>query len=91
MEESYKVLVIILSSVLVLLLILLIIIASYIISVLKRLNKISVKAEALANKAEHIGALLEKTAGPAAILKLATSALDGVLKNRTSKRKDKEN
>ncbi len=84
--ESTDLLVLILSGTLIVLLVLLIVIAGYVITILKKLNSISTKAEAIANRAEHVGEFFEKAVGPAAILKLATNAVEVVLKSRNKRR-----
>ncbi len=86
--DAYQILVIGLAVALAMFLILLSIALIFVIKILALLKSITKKAEAVADKVEHIGAFFEKTAGPAALLKLFANVADTMINKRSNKRRD---
>lgn len=92
MESTEQVLVVILAGALAVFLVLAIVIAVKIIQVLNALKRISQKAEEIADQAESIGEIFQKTAGPLAIGRLFAHLANTVFQHKQrSKRKSKGN
>jgi hypothetical protein len=81
-DTSLKILVIILSSTLALFLILAIILTIKLIQVANHLKVLVVKAEALTEKAGHIGELFQKSAAPMAIGRLLANIHEAVFSKK---------
>lgn len=93
MDTDLRILVIILSVFLALFLLLSIIALVFVIRVLSHIKRIMQKAEAVADKVEHISAFFEKTAGPASLLKLVGNIADSFTHSRkksSKRRRDDE-
>lgn len=78
MGTAEQILVIILSSFLAIFLILAIVATVLSIKVLKHIQKITEKAEAIADKADSVTTFFQQTAGPAAIAKLVSNLVHAV-------------
>ncbi len=83
---AFEILVIVLASALALLLVLLIIATVFVIKILSTLKRIAQKAELVADKVEHISEFFEKTAGPAAIIKLFANVTDSIMQAKRRKK-----
>ncbi len=82
-----QILVIIVSATLTLFLVLAIVALVYIIRIVKSLQRVTDKAEDLVDKAEMVGELFGKAAGPVAIGRLVTNITDTVFKKSSKHRK----
>lgn len=86
LTEAQSILLIILSSFLALFLILGCIAFVKFIQILNHLKAISVKAEKIADSAEHVGEFFRHTAGPAALAKLLANIVENVFHKRKSRK-----
>lgn len=89
MSDATTILVIILSGFLALFLLLGIVALVKFIQILNHLERISEKAEKIADSAEHIGEFFRHTAGPAAIAKLLANVGEAVFKHGKRNTKEK--
>jgi hypothetical protein len=80
MDTAMQILVIIVSATLTLFLVVAIFALVYIIKIVKSLQRVTDKAEELVDKAEMVGELVGKAAGPVAIGRLITNVADTVFK-----------
>jgi hypothetical protein len=85
MNTDERILVIILSIVLAIFLTLAIIATVLVIQVLRKIKRISNKAEELADKAEAVGEFFQKTAGPATLFKAFTRIVKNYNKQQNRK------
>ncbi|MEK7602877.1 MAG: hypothetical protein AAB459_01355 [Patescibacteria group bacterium] len=86
MNSTEQILVIILASALAAFLIIGIVALIKFIQILNHINKITEKAEHLAEQAEAVGSFFQKTAGPIAIGKLLGNIAEHIFGGRESKR-----
>jgi hypothetical protein len=87
MDNTERVLVVILASALAVFLVLAIVIAIKVIQILNKAQKIAEQAEVIADKASTAASMLKSAAGPLAILKIFTGIGEAVFhKTRAKKR-----
>lgn len=85
MNTAMQILVIIVSGTLTLFLVLAIVLIVYVIKVIKSVQRITDKAEDVIDKAEMVGEIFGKAAGPVAIGRLITNVADNVFKKNNKK------
>jgi hypothetical protein len=84
MDTASQALLIIVSATLTVFLIICIIALVFFIQVLKEIKVIAKKAENIADQAEAVGEFFQKTAGPAALVKLVSNVV-GVFRDKKNK------
>lgn len=90
MDTYEKILVLFLSSALAVLLLLSIIVLVVVLKIVKHIKHITEKAEEIADKAESIGTIFQKAAGPVVIGRFLANMSDAVFNHSKKSRKSKE-